>query len=155
MGHRSTEADGRVALREHVRDCATTARRKYGGVEDRQILERILEDRTVVRYPVEIRFRVEPLLPGEFGWTEPKGSEPSQGYVLWIHPSFRDREEILPLLVAYHLVRVNYGEIATHREAELFGATLLGLDIEEYYRILCELVDGLPPSNHVPVEEAS
>jgi hypothetical protein len=41
---------------------------------------------------------------------------------------------------------VNYGEIVSHEEAELFGATLLGMDVEEYYRALCDLADGVPPS---------
>ena len=42
----------------------------------------------------------------------------------------------VPLLVAYHLVRVNYGEIAGPEAAEVFGATLCGMDVDDYYAAL-------------------
>ena len=45
---------------------------------------------------------------------------------------------------------INYGDIATHEEAELFGATLLGLDQEHYYATLCKLADSLPAAASCP-----
>jgi len=46
-------------------------------------------------------------------------------------------------LVLYQLVLVNYGEFASARDAEVFGAAALGLDLDQYYAELCELADEL------------
>lgn len=138
-----TAEDGLRALRDHVIDTAQRARARYGGRIDWPTMQRMLRDELVVRYPVELRFDAGPLEPGEFAYAEPLGTHPAQGYVLWIHPRFRDRTDLLPLLVAYHLVRVNYGQVATHEEAELFGSTLLGLDRDQYYRTLCDAADEI------------
>ncbi len=45
------------------------------------------------------------------------------------------------MLIAYHLVVPNYGDIAGADEAELFGATLLGLEVHDYYQALCAASD--------------
>ncbi len=47
------------------------------------------------------------------------------------------------LLIAYHIPVINYGTIVEALDAELFGATLLGLEVEAYYQALCELADAL------------
>ena len=144
MAYRLTEQDGRQSLHDHVVEKAAAARRKYGESLDYDAMLRLLADREVVRYPVAIRFDAEPLQPGEFAYAQPLGDRPSDGFCLCFHPCFQDRVDVLPLLMAYHLVRVNYGEIATYEEAELFGATLLGLDVDVYYETLCALVDSIP-----------
>jgi len=145
MKQKLTEADGRKALHEHVVETATAARRTYGDdlTGDGRLLE-LLEDRQVVRYPTELCFDGGPLRPGEFAHAQPLGERPADGFRLYVHPCFENRKDILPRLVVYHIVRINYGEIASHEDAELFGATLLGLDVEEYYRSLCDLADSLP-----------
>jgi hypothetical protein len=38
---------------------------------------------------------------------------------------------------------INYGSIVETPEAELYGATLLGLEVEAYYQALCELADAM------------
>ncbi len=136
-------SEGRRALREHVVERALLARERYGGSIDYPTLLKMLEDRQVVRYPTVLEFSDSALQPGEFAYVAPVGEAPSEGFRLFFHPAFRMREEVLPLLVSYHIVRVNYGEIATHEEAELFGATLLGLDVDAYYETLCVLADQL------------
>ncbi len=138
-----TAEDGLRALRDHVVDTARRARQRYGGRIDYATIRRMLGDEQVVRYPVDLRFDADPLEPGEFAYVEPLGTHPAQGFVLYVHPRFRDREELLPLLIAYHLVRVNYGQVATHEEAELFGSTLLGLDRDAYYQKLCDAADEI------------
>jgi hypothetical protein len=50
---------------------------------------------------------------------------------------------ILPLLVLYQLVLVNYGEFASPDDAETFGAAATGLSRDEYYAELCEMEDQL------------
>lgn len=142
MEQKLTAEDARIALRDHVVGRAREARRRYGAV-DWATMQRILTDSAVVRYPTEVRFDARPLEPGEFACAQPLGDTPAEGFRLFVHPAFAGRDDVLPALVAYHLVRVNYGEIATHEEAELFGATLLDLDREDYYRTLCALADSV------------
>ncbi len=139
-----TEADGRRALADHVREKAGAARVKYGGKVDYATMLAMLDDRAVVRYPTRVRFDAAPLQSGEFAFAQPLGDHPVAGFELVIHPQFENRPDVLPQLMAYHLVTVNYGEIAGCDEAELFGATLLGLEIEPYYESLCALADSLP-----------
>ncbi|MCP3902218.1 MAG: hypothetical protein GY715_01170 [Planctomycetes bacterium] len=145
MAKKLTEEDGRRALREHLVDRAQRARVKYGLYMDHDVMRRLLEDREFVRYPTELVFDAAALDPGEFAHAEPIGATPADGFRLVVHPWFETQLENLPLLVAYHIIDINYGDIATAAEAELFGATLLGLEVEAYYEALCELTDSIPP----------
>ncbi|MBX3372994.1 MAG: hypothetical protein KF817_04110 [Phycisphaeraceae bacterium] len=145
-----TEADARASLRDHVVAKARAARAHYadgsgtaaGGI-GRAALLRMLEDRTVVRYPLGIRFDAAPLKKGEFACLEPLGDHPSDGYCLFIHPLFAPVDHLIPALVAYYIPSVNYGDVVSHVEAELFGAALLGLDVDAYYTMLCAAADSL------------
>jgi hypothetical protein len=38
---------------------------------------------------------------------------------------------------------INYGSIVEAEHAELYGATLLGLEVDTYYQALCELADAM------------
>jgi len=138
------EEKGRSSLRDHIVEKAMAARLKYGLYIDADAITKMLDDPQVVRYPTGLRFDAEPLLPGEFAQALPLGEQPCDGFCVFVHPWFEKQQEIWPLLVAYHLVRINYGEITGPEEAELFGATLLGLDPDIYYKALCELADSLP-----------
>ena len=80
----------------------------------------------------------------EFAVLEPLGDHPRDGFCLSIHPALAGDDELLPLLIAYYIPSVNYGDVAGHTEAELFGSTLLGLDTEAYYRVLCAVADAMP-----------
>ncbi len=141
---RPTVADGQRALRAHAAGRAELARQRYGPVIDYPAMLKIIEDRAIVRHPVEIRFDAAPLEPGEFACAAPRGEQAHEGFRLFVHPRFRARPEALPLLIAYHLVRVNYGAVATCEHAEVFGATLLGMTRNEYYEKLCALADEIP-----------
>jgi hypothetical protein len=149
---RITPEDGQRALRGHVVERALLARRRHGCPRDEATFLRVLADREVVRYPTAIAFDAAGLEPGEFGHAEPFGAGPAEGFRLLIHPRFRDRAGVLPLLAAYHIPSINYGEIATCEEAELFGATLLGLEVDDYYRALCELAGELDEDRQGPGE---
>lgn len=142
MELKPTEEDGKQALLDHVIRKATEARAKYG-VINRAVLTDLLQDRAVVRYPLGIRFDAEPLRPGEFACLEALGDHPSDGFCLFIHPMFEPVDDMIPFLVAYYIPSVNYGEVASHVEAEVFGATLLNTDREEYYKILCSVADSV------------
>jgi hypothetical protein len=138
-----TAGQAQQSLRDHVRAKAAEARLRRGGRIDRAEMALLLEDRSVVRYPLGVRFDSEPLRPGEFACLEALGDHPSDGFCLFIHPMFEPVDDLIPLLIAYYIPSVNYGEVASHAEAELFGAGLLGLEVEEYYRILCSVADTL------------
>ena len=99
-----------------------------------------------MRYPVGIRFTTDGLSPGEFAHAMPLGDHPSRGFCILLHPAFESRRDHWPLLIAYHIPPINYGDIASSDDCELFGATLLGLDVQTYYETLCTLADSVPPA---------
>jgi len=131
------------AFHAHLADKAMTARLTYGLHIDTDTILRMLDDRDVVRYPTELVFDAGPLQPHEFAYPQPVGFHAGDGYALCIHPHFRPQREIWPLLIAYHIPVINYGPIADTTGAELYGATLLGLEVEAYYGALCELADDM------------
>lgn len=139
-----TEEAGKSALREHVVAKAFTARERHGPEFDLAALERLFLDPECVRFPTTIRFDAGPLRAGEFAWPQPVGESPKEGFVLNVHTAFEGRAEALSLICAYHVVAVNYLDVATNVEAELFGATLLGIEVDDYYTRLCGLADELP-----------
>jgi len=146
MPRQLTEQDARVALKDHLGDKAMNARLSHGMYIDADTILKMLDDNAVVRYPVGIRFDSELLQPGEFAMPIALGDHPSKGFCLFIHPYFEQQPQTWPLLIAYHIPSINYGDIVSSEDAEHFGATLLGLDIQTYYEALCELADSIPGS---------
>jgi len=139
-----TENDGYEALREHVLERALAARADHGPDFDRAAIEGLLADPKVMRFPTRLTFAADGLLDGEFAWARSLGAQPQDGYEIVVHPQFENRPEALPALVAYHIVSVNYLDVATSAEAELYGAALLGLEIDDYYKRVCAFADELP-----------
>jgi len=139
-----TEADGYEALRAHLVERARAARARHGPWDDPAAVERLLADPEVVRFATRLRFDASGLLDGEFAWARPRGTGPRDGFDLLVHPRFDGRPEALAALVAYHVPSINYLDVATRVEAELFGATLLGMDVDAYYERVCALADELP-----------
>ncbi len=147
MRHKPTEQEGRESLIAHAVEKAHEARDIYGSVLQgltMEALETLLCDRKFVRHPVRLEFNAEALSSGEFAHPEPVSQDdPSAGYVMYLHPAFEGRDDVIPLMVAYQLVTINYGDIAGHEAAESFGAALCGMDIEPYYQTLCQLADAV------------
>lgn len=138
------EASGQQSLHQHIIDKANEARLRYGPYWDYERICNMLADKSCIRFPVEIIFSAEQLEPGEFAYMHHIDSDDSDaGFVLYIHPFFQGRDDVLPHLIAYHLIVVNYGDIAGTEEAELYGSTLLNIDQEEYYRCVCECADQI------------
>lgn len=152
-----TEDDGYEALRGHVVDKALAARKKHGPLADEQAVRALLADKDVVRFPTTLTFDAGRLRPGEFAYAAPNGLRPADGFTLSVHPHFEHRPEALALLVAYHIPTINYLDVVTNREAELYGAALLGLSVDAYYARLCTLADELGgpaiPEPELPVAE--
>lgn len=147
MRHKPTEQEGRESLIAHAVEKALEARAIYGGPFPgltMEALEVLLCDRKFVRHPVRLEFNATALSSGEFAHPEPiSQDDPSAGFVMHIHPAFEDRDDVIPLMVAYQLVIINYGDIAGHEAAESFGAALCGMDIDPYYQTLCQLADSV------------
>jgi hypothetical protein len=135
----------RQSLGDHVAEKGEDIQFRYGPHIGWHELQLILEDRTVVRYPCEVRFTAEGLQAGEFAHPEALGDTPEDGFVMRVHPAFLSRLDFVPALVFYQLVVVNYGPFASTEDAEVFGAAALGIDREDYYRLLCDAADELHP----------
>jgi hypothetical protein len=141
MPTRLTADDARESLNAHVAAKGMEIFDKYGPRIGWHELQRILADRTCVRYPCEIIFDARPLQPGEFAHPVPKGDRPEDGFAMHVHPLFMAQLDQVPLLALYQLVLVNYGEFATPEDAETFGASALGLRPNDYYTRLCLMAD--------------
>lgn len=138
-----TAEDARQSLTAHVAVKGAEIRGKYGPRIGWKELLQILEDRACCRYPCEIVFDAQPLLPGEFAYPEPKGERPEDGFRMHVHPCFMMEMGRVPYLVLYQLVLVNYGPFASADDAETFGASALGLSRNEYYAVVCEMANQI------------
>lgn len=144
MAAQLTEADARESLNTHVECKGLAIQEKYGPNIGWNELLQILEDRSCVRYPCTIAFDAAKLKPGEFAFPEPTSGALEEGFTIHVHPHFENQPDVVPSLVLYQLVAVNYGEFASPDDAETFGATALGLSKNAYYESLCQLADQLP-----------
>jgi hypothetical protein len=138
-----TPAEAKQSLTAHVAEKGWEIHSKYGPRIGWSEIQRIVADRSVVRYPCEISFTSDGLQEGEFAFPHPKGSKPEDGYVIRVHPFFMTELPLVPHLVLYHIVAVNYGDFASIDDAETFGAAALGMDKEDYYQTICRLADQL------------
>jgi len=144
MERKLTVEDARQSLTAHAADKGMQLREKYGPHIGWNELRHILDDRSLVRYPCEIVFDSSALLGGEFAHPAPNSENPDDGFKIHVHPIFMAHLDQVPLLVLYQLVLVNYGEFACADDAEAFGAAALGMETEDYYQALCELVGNVP-----------
>jgi hypothetical protein len=142
-----TEEDGYEALQGHLVGRAIACRNKYDIRSDSlswSTLRQVLQDRDIVRFPVEVCFTDEGLMRGEFAIPSPCGESATDGFRLLMRPCFQQDEEALVTLALYHLPSVNYLDIVTTKEAELFGAAMLGIEVEDYYQRVCRFADRMP-----------
>jgi hypothetical protein len=139
MARELRQEDAGRHLSEQVAAQGEEIARQYGPHMSWDQLQQLLADRRFVRYPCELRFEADPLLPGEFAHSVAKGNRPEEGYVLYIHPHYATELPLVPYLALHQLVLINYGESATAEDAETFGALALGLSKDAYYLTLCEL----------------
>lgn len=143
MSKQLTVEDAKQSLSAHLAVKGAEINEKYGPRIGWDELGRILNDRTCVRYPSEIRFDESKLLDGEFAHPVPNGEDPLEGFVIYVHPFFANVLDRVPYLVLYQLVLVNYGDFASIDDAETFGAYALGISKDDYYQALCEMADEI------------
>ncbi|MBC8202013.1 MAG: hypothetical protein H8E86_08195 [Planctomycetes bacterium] len=135
-----SEEHARQVLRDHITMIAKRSFEKYGPAITMDVMERVLADRDIIRRETTWRFDNSILEAGEFAMAVAQGDS----YVIAVHDLFKENQESLPWVIAYHLATVNYGEhVIESDEAELFGASLLGMDVEEYYEKICLIIDNL------------
>jgi hypothetical protein len=143
MSTQLTAADARDSLSAHVAAKGAEVFAKYGPSIGWPELQRLIADPAIVRYPCEISFDAAPLEPGEFAHPAPKGERPEDGFILHVHPIYMLDLPHVAYLVLYQLVAVNYGPFASADDAEIFGASALGLSRDDYYDAVCEMADRL------------
>ena len=139
MARQLKTQDARQELEARIASEASVIRERYGPRLDWSHLLLLLEDRGCVRFPCEIRFDAEPLLPGEFAHVTARGPAEEDGFTIYLHPFYALQLDQAVYLVLHQLVRVNHGAGASPDDAETFGALTLGVAKAEYYRTLCEL----------------
>ncbi len=133
-----SEEHARQVLRDHITMIAKRSVEKHGHATTMEVMEQVLADRDVIRRETTWRFDNSPLEAGEFAMAVPQ----EDAYVIAVHESFKENEDALPFIIAYHLATVNYGEhVVELGEAELFGASLLGMEVDEYYERVCGIAD--------------
>lgn len=140
---RLTLDGGRQALAEHARCKGEQVLAAYGCDMDYAALMRLLDDRDCVHFPATVEFDSARVGEGLFGSVEPRAERPVDGYTVYLHEKLRGRDSDVVTAVLYLLVVVNYGDFATARDAEVFGAAALGMGQEQYYQRVCELADSI------------
>ena len=118
---------------------------KYGPEIGWGQLLRILNDRTLVRYPCEIIFDESALIADECAHAQAKTEDPKDGFTIYIHPAFVSTPPYAVMLVLYQLVVVNYGPFASADDAEAFGAAALNVSKDDYYEQMCWIAGQLAP----------
>lgn len=141
--YRGLKRYGHEALRGHVLQTAEKARALHPALGSSESLRALLSDNEVVRFETQLVFDAARLEPGQFAESVSEPQEGGQQFTLYVHPDFEGRGEDLVCLVAYHIPSINYGKMASNEDAEAFGATLLGLEVDDYYARVCKLADEL------------
>ena len=141
MPQQLTLDDAKQSLTAHLASKGAEIREKFGPRFGFAEMERLLADRDYTRYPVEIVFSASVLQDGEFAHPVAKSGNPADGFTMHVHPYFTTQLAYVPALVLYQLVLVNYGDFASPTDAEIFGASVLGMTQEDYYQGLCEMAD--------------
>ena len=137
------EQMGQQSLRNHLIAQATMAHQKHGHLTAGR-LDALLRDPDCLRHPVRLVFEFGEMAMHQFAQPDIDWRNTERdGRVLYLRPLLRDRPDLLPLAVAYMIPLINYGNIITDEHCLLYGATLLGLMEEEYYRQLWALADFL------------
>jgi len=126
---------------DHAAATGTAIYNRLGGAPDYARLVALLEDPEAVRFPVQVVFDAGPLHGEELAYPLPVNGNASNGYTMYVHPALTARPADAVAAVLYALVVVNYGEAATGAVGEAFGAAVLGMRRDDYYRTMCHLAD--------------
>ena len=158
MEEPATQQELRESMNLHLRQKAQEIIDKYGSAITLSVLQDILQDRKFVRYPVNIIFDSTRIEAGLFIKTEMTVSDQGhqadedseyvkpveRSYDFIVHEYFEGQPDKLLPLILYHLPTVNYGDIATYEDAEVFASALMKMEQDDYYQLVCDLADAIP-----------
>lgn len=122
----------REGLENHISFVAEKAANKYGRPDSLDVLNRMLEDNEIVRFPSTLIFDDAELKKGEAVKLDKIADGADEKYQITIHPAFLERDKDIIALVLYQIVKINYGKIAKEKESLLFASSLLGIKGEIY-----------------------
>jgi hypothetical protein len=149
------EAEIRNSFIRHSSELAKQIREKFGTNIDYPILQEIMTNRKYVRYETKILFDSSQVESGLFANTQSKQVNPDETmeeydqapdmeYEIVLHEHFKNNPEQIVPLILYQIPVINYGDMATYEQSETFGSAVMGMDQEEYYQLICKLVDSMP-----------
>lgn len=143
---------GQASLREHLLAQAVVAHQKHAPLTGDK-LDALLHDPDCLRHPVRLVFEFGEMAMHQFAQPDFDWRNPDQdGRVLYLHPALRERPDLLPLAVAYMIPVINYGDIISDEHCIGYGATLLGLMEEEFYRAVCRMAALVGAETRFPEE---
>jgi hypothetical protein len=133
---------GEQSLRQRLVEQARYAYLKYSPFGSEK-LPALLNDPECARYPTRLVFEFGEMAMHQFAQPDVDHRNPEQeGRVLYLRPLLRDRPDLVLVAVAYMLPVLNYGEkVITDAHCVLYGATLLGMTEDEFYKAVCDLAD--------------
>jgi len=141
MSPAELEQLGQDSLRDHLLAQAIVTHQKHGLLTFNK-LDTLLHDPDCLRYPVRLVFEFGEMAMHQFAQPDiDYRNQEQDGRVLYVRPLLRNRPDLLPLAVAYMIPLINYGDIISDDHCLLYGATLLGMMEDEFYRELCKLAD--------------
>jgi hypothetical protein len=129
---------GEESLKDHLVNTAILAHQEHSPLSGERLLE-LLENRNLVRHPVKLVFENGSMAPHQFAHPELDG----ESFKLYVHPQLKHNAEMLAQAVAYFIPVMNYGSLINDDHCLIYGATLLGMTIDDYYRALCNLADSV------------
>jgi hypothetical protein len=149
------EQAGQQSLREHLLAQAVVAHEKFAPLSlDR--LDALLNDSGCVRHPTRLVFEFGEMAMHQFGQPDIDWRNPERdGRVLYLRPLLRERPDLIVLAAAYLIPLINYGEIIADDHCVLYGATLLGLTEEEFYRQICAMAEHVGAEARLPSAEGA
>lgn len=158
MEEEATQQELRESMNLHLRQKAQEIIDKYGNINTFSALLKVMSDRKFVRYPVNIIFDSTRVAEGLFIKSEmhltDRNHQPDEDddyikpadrrYDFIVHEHFEGQPEKLLPIILYHLPAVNYGDIATYEDSEVFGSALLQMTQDDYYHLVCDIADSIP-----------
>ena len=143
---------GEDSLKERLLEQATFAHMKHRPLTP-DSLPGLLADPDCVRYPTRLVYEFGEMAMHQFAQPDLDLGDPEgRGRVLYLRPMLRDHPDLALLAVAYMLPVINYGEIIQDEHCLLYGAALLGLMQEEFYKKICDLADFVGSETRYPSE---
>jgi hypothetical protein len=152
MSPAELEQLGQDSLRDHLLAQAVVAHQKHGPLTFDK-LDALLNDPDCLRYPVRLVYEFGEMAMHQFAQPDLDHRNTEQaGRVLYLRPILRDRPDLVLLAVAYMIPLINYGDIITDEHCLRYGAALLGMMEDEFYRDICNLADFVGAESRVAKE---